>query len=818
MTAVTESSVSNRPETPVEADLEVRRYRLVSGCVECASDLTPLRRVEGVREVRVLSASGVVAIEALRSVKDVDVLKTASAGGLVLEPEQPAAVEDDAVKRPKWWLRPPMVLLGIAIVFMIAANVTNRIAVDSTLARALAAVAIAAGIIYPARNAWNMLKNRRLSINALLVVTVAGALPLGKVVECGYVVVIFSLGAVLETFVADRARRSIQNLMDLTPRRAERFAPGGYAETVAVEELQVDDVVLVRPGARLPTDGVVVEGNSWVDNSAITGESMPQETYPGEPVYGGTLNGDGALRVRVTRRFEDAVLVRVIHEVEEAQQNRGSAQRFAERFGMIYTPVMIGVAVVMALLGPTLFGLAFQDAWYRALVVLIVSCSCALVVSVPASVIAAVSRAARDGVLIKGGAYLELLTRVRAVAFDKTGTLTLGRPQLTGVHPLAGHDEQELLRLSAAVESTATHPIAEAIVHAARDRGVPIRPAADARMVVGVGAEATVDGKRINVGRAGDYSDDEAALAALAAVESAAATPVAVTADGTLIGLLGLADQPRPEAVEAIAQLRELGITHTTMLTGDRQKVARMVADKLGVEDVSAELMPKDKSSAVTAMKNQHGTVVMVGDGVNDAPAMATANVAVVMGAVGTDVAMETADVALMSDDLTKLPQTIALARRANRIIAQNMVVALTVVAALVVAAVSGAFNLIQGVLVNEAFALLVIANGMRLLRGRKPETVQASTVQASASRPAVVPAPVATGDGCGDGCGCGSSAKAEPVAQAAGDVCGDGCGCGSTAEAEPVAQAADDGCGDGCGCGTASTSEQITLQRPSNS
>ncbi|MGH3757639.1 heavy metal translocating P-type ATPase [Actinophytocola sp.] len=748
-----------------------------------------------------LSASGVLAIEAPRSLKDVDVLKTAAAGGLVLEPEQPATLEENAVKRQKWWLRPPMVLLGIAVVFMIAANVTNRISVDSTLARSLAAVAIAAGIIYPARNAWALLKNRRLSINALLVVTVAGALPLGKVVECGYVVVIFSLGAVLETFVADRARRSIQNLMDLTPRRAERFAAGGYVETVAVEELQVDDVVLVRPGARLPTDGVVIEGSSWVDNAAITGESMPQETFSGEPVYGGTLNGDGALRIRVTRRFEDAVLVKVIHEVEEAQQNRGNAQRFAEKFGMTYTPLMIVVAVLMAVLGPTVFGLPFEDAWYRALVVLIVSCSCALVVSVPATVIAAVARAARDGVLVKGGAYLELLTRVRAVAFDKTGTLTLGRPRLTSVHPLAGHDEQELLRLAAAVESTATHPIAEAIVHAARDRGVEIRPAADARMMVGMGAEATVDGRRIVVGRAGDYSDDQAALAALAAVESAAATPVAVTADDTLIGLLGLADQPRPEAVEAIAQLRELGITHTTMLTGDRQKVARVVADQLGVENVSAELMPKGKSAAVAGLKKRHGVVVMVGDGVNDAPAMATADVAVVMGAVGTDVATETADVALMSDDLTKLPQAISLARRANRIIAQNMIVALTVVAALVVAAVSGAFNLIQGVLVNEAFAILVISNGLRLLRGRKPATATeapaATATEApasSSSTAAALPAPVAAGDGCGDGCGCGTSAKAEPVV---------------------AASAAGDGCGDGCGCGTSDGSESITLQRP---
>ncbi|MFD0206879.1 MULTISPECIES: heavy metal translocating P-type ATPase [Saccharothrix] len=809
---MTTQPLTNGADAPAETGLEVRRYRVLAGCVECASDLTPLRRVEGVRDVKMLSASGVLAIQAPKTLSDTVLLRTAAASGLTLEPEKPAVVDEAPQKKSRWWLRPEMILLGIAALFMVGADIVTRRAPEATtLANTLAIISIAFGIIYPGRNALMMLRNKRFTINVLLVVAVIGAIPLGKFVEAACVVVIFSLGIILESFVADRARKSIQKLMDLAPRRAERFTFGGAVETVPVEELGVGDLVLVRPGARLPTDGEVTQGASWIDTSAITGESMPVEVVPGEAVYGGTLNGDGALRVKVTKQYQDTVLARVIREVEEAQQNRGRAQRFADKFGAIYTPAMIGVAVLMVVLGPLVFGLTFTDAFYRALVVLIVSCSCALVLSVPVSVVSAVARAARDGVLIKGGAYLEELGRLKAVAFDKTGTLTLGRPALVAVHTLDGDRDDELLRLAAAVEAAATHPIAEAIVHAARDRGIDVRPADDVSIVAGKGAEATVDGRRIAVGRVADYSKDASAAAALAEIEQAGATPVAVTADGALIGLLGVADELRPEAKAAIAELRSLGVTHTVMLTGDRERVARSIADQLGIESVRAELMPADKSAEITAMRNERGTVAMVGDGVNDAPALATSNVAVVMGAAGTDVAMETADVALMSDDLTKLPYTVRLARRANRIIAQNVAVSLIVIAALVVAALIGAFNLTQGVLINEAFALVIIANGLRLLRGGKSgkqRTTVTAPTKARAEHSATLPKTafelpvvesVTAGGGCGDDCGCGTKAEApqveapkpaapkivpleQPVASGGG--CGDNCGCGSSDKA----------------------------------
>ncbi|WP_158852083.1 heavy metal translocating P-type ATPase [Saccharothrix deserti] len=793
---MTTPPLTNRAEAPAEANLEIRRYRVISGCVECASDLTPLRRVEGVREVRMLSASGVLAVEAPKTLNDAVLLRTASASGLTLEPEQPAEAEDaPAAKKTRWWLRPEMVLLGLAALFMIGADVITRRAPDAPLAIGLAYVSIALGIIYPARNAWTLARNKRFSINVLLLVAVAGAIPLGKVVEAACITVIFSLGMILESYVADRARKSIQKLMDLAPRRAERFTPFGTTETVPVEQLQVDDVVLVRPGARLPTDGEVTQGASWIDTSAITGESMPVEVVPGGAVYGGTLNGDGALRVRVAKRYEDTVLARVIREVEEAQQNRGRAQRFADKFASVYTPAMIALAVLMTAFGPLLFDLTLAEAFYRALVVLIVSCSCALVLSVPVSVVSAIARAARDGVLIKGGAYLEELSRLKAVAFDKTGTLTLGRPALVAVHSLDGDSDVELLRIAAAVEAAATHPIAEAIVHAARDHGAPVQPADDVSIVAGQGAEATVDGRRIVVGRVADYSGNPKAAEALLAIENQGATPVAITSDGKLIGLFGVADELRPEAKAAITELHDLGVTHTTMLTGDRERVARSIADQLGIENVRSQLMPSDKSAAITAMRKEHGTVAMVGDGVNDAPALATSNVSVVMGAAGTDVAMETADIALMSDDLTKLPYTVRLAKRANRIIAQNVTLSLIVIAALVVAALTGAFNLTQGVLINEAFALVIIANGLRLLRGGKAkDVVQAPAAKATTEHKATLPLSAVlplveavkptAGGGCGDDCGCGTSkgeAKPIVVEQPKSDGCGDGCGCGPT-------------------------------------
>ncbi|UUW88729.1 heavy metal translocating P-type ATPase [Pimelobacter simplex] len=711
------STAPNQTIPDVVEERSQRRYLLLAGCVDCAGDLAALRQVPGVHEVRFLEATGVIAVDADPRLEDGVLLRAAAGSGLTLQ-RQDTTRPSTPPTAPPWWKRPALIAL-VAATGLVAAGLLAEHAIDAEpVALALFLAAIGIGGIYPVREALSVLRTRRLSIGVLLVAAAIGALALGRVEEAAELVVIFSLGEVLESYAADRARGSIRALMALTPPVAERLSIDGSSTATPVQELNIGDVVLVRPHQRIPTDGEVQDGSSWVDASAVTGESMPVETTTGAAVYGGTLNGDGALRIEVTTAYTDTVLARVIRQVEDAQASRGRAQRFAERFGAIYTPAMFALAALVALLGP-LAGLSFTEAVYRALVILTVSCSCALVISVPVAVVTAIARGARDGILIKGGAHLEQLARIDTIAFDKTGTLTAGRPALTTIHALPGHTEDQVLTLAAAVEATSTHPIATAITEAAQQRRLALPDSTEAATTPGVGAHATVRGHRIHVGRVRPATDATQTHEALADLEQQGLTPVAVYRDDMLIGILGVSDQLRPDAVAALAQLRKLGIARTVILTGDHPRVAEAVAAQLGINEIHAGLLPEDKTSQVQNLCRQ-GVVAMVGDGVNDAPAMANAHVAIAMGAAGTDVALETADVALMADDLTRLPAAIRLARRARANITQNIVMSLVVITGLVAAATAGAFNLTQGIILNEGTALLIIANGLRLLRHKE--------------------------------------------------------------------------------------------------
>jgi Cd2+/Zn2+-exporting ATPase len=543
--------------------------------------------------------------------------------------------------------------------------------------------------------------------------------------------IVFSLGAVLEGYVSDRARGSIRALLALAPPTARRRRGDGSLEEAAVELLRPGDVVLARPSERLPTDGVVAAGASAVDQSAVTGESMPVEVTAGTEVFGGTVNGVGALEIRVTKDYADTTPARIIREVEQAQSAKGRGQRFADRFGAVYTPAMFGLALVVAVV-PPLAGASAREWIYRALVVLVVSCSCGLVMSVPAAVVAAISRGARSGILIKGGAYLEALASVRAVAFDKTGTLTRGQPQLIDVESFDGLDPAELLRLAASVEAGSEHPLAAAIVGAAEAQAIGLLPADDLRAHPGVGVEATVDGRRLFIGRLDD-DGNSAARSRLEELEAAGKTAVLVAgADRRALGLLAVADELRPEAAAAVASLHELGIERVLMLTGDNERVAAAIARQVGIDDWRADLLPEDKTAAIESLRREDGAIVMLGDGVNDAPALAVAEIGIAMGAAGSDVALETADVALMADDLTRLPAAIRLARRALANIRQNIVMSLTTIAALVPAALLGHLSLTTGLLFNEGTALLIIANGLRLLR----DTQATSSAQPASVRP----------------------------------------------------------------------------------
>jgi Zn2+/Cd2+-exporting ATPase len=626
---------------------------------------------------------------------------------------------DEAIRRgPFVVAAPPLLLLAVAALSLVTGLVAEHLFAAAVPATALYLLTVAVGGVYPVRAAVAALRRRRMTIGTLLVIATAGALSLGVAGEAALLVVVYSLGEVLEDWVTDRARGSIRALMALAPPTAYRERDDGTTSEVPVERLGVGDVVLVRPGERVPTDSVVVAGHSSVDTSPITGESVPVEATAGVEVFGGTINGGGALRVQVAKPYADTVLARVIVEVEQAQARRGRAQRFADRFGAVYTPLMIGLAVLVAATGP-LVGLDWRSAVYRALVVLVVSCSCALIISVPVAVVTGIARAARDGILIKGGIHLEALARLRVVAFDKTGTLTTGRPRLTAVVAGEGWAEQDVLTVAAAVEGASEHPLAAAVIAAARDRSLPIKIGRDIQAMPGLGVQAVLpDGRAGYVGRPGTPTDLPDRLADCAGqLETAGNTVVAVVVDGQPAGLLAVADEVRPDARPAVAALAARGIEHVVMLTGDNARVAAAVATSAGIPHWRSGLLPADKTRAVESLAAERGVVGMVGDGVNDAPALATADVGIAMGAAGTDIALETADVALMADDLTRLPVAVDLARRTVRIVRQNIALSLATVAVLVTGAVAGQLSLTAGLLLNEGTALLIIANGLRLLR-----------------------------------------------------------------------------------------------------
>lgn len=633
-----------------------------------------------------------------------------------------------AQSRRRWWQSSEMVALAVAAVLLAAGLAVEWTIHSEPVALTLFWATIVIGGAYPLRSAIRAVRNRQLTITVLLIMAAIGAIALGVIEEAAMLVVIFSLGEAMEAYATDKARGSISALLELAPPNANRLTDRGFTETVSVEALHPGDVVLVRPGERLPTDGTVTEGASWVDASPVTGESEPVEASVGTEVFGGSLNGNGVLRVQVTKEHYDTILARVIEQVEEAQANRSRTERFADRFSAVYTPAMFALSVLVALVLP-LFGFEWREAIYRALVILVVSCSCALVISVPVSVVTAIARGARDGILIKGGIYLERLADIKAVAFDKTGTLTRGRPALAQVTAFGGTTEQEALALAAAVEAGSEHPIADAITAGARDRGLDIPTARDARALPGAGMEAVVDGRAMHIGRPSDADrTDPQVGAAVAGAEANGSTAVVLREDTRPLAVLAVADQLRPDAHSTIAELRELGIERVLMLTGDNATVAKTTAHALGLDDYRAELLPEDKSAAVRELRERYGVIAMVGDGVNDAPALANADLAIAMGAAGTDVALETADVALMADELDRLPAAIRLSRRARNNIKINIALSLAVVAILIIAALAGWMTLTTGLLLNEGSAALIILNGLRMMLPGRGETRQERT------------------------------------------------------------------------------------------
>ncbi len=570
----------------------------------------------------------------------------------------------------------------------------------------------------------DLVVDRHVNVDLLMVTAAIGAATVNAWGEGAVLLALFSSSGALEHHALGRTRRAVRALMELSPDVATLLRPEGE-QVVPVETLALDDVVLIRPGERVAVDGVVLDGETAIDQSAITGESMPVAKQTGEVVFAGTINGHGAVQVRVTKLHQENTLSRIIEIVETAQEQKSRTQRFTDAFEGRYAVGVIAVAALIAVGSPLLLGWSFGDAFYRAMTLLVVASPCALVISTPAATLSALANAARHGILFKGSNHLENAGVVQIVAFDKTGTLTEGRPRLTDVVPLSGTgwDEAELLRRVAGVERLSEHPLAASVVAGAEVRGLIPAVATAFRAIPGQGVVAHVAGAELVIGNETLFASlgreilPDSPTAAVADRLRAAGKTVMIVGDATgVCGVIGVADTIRPAAPEVIARLKRLGVARTVMLTGDSPRVAEAIAAEVGIDEVYAGLLPEEKLAVVRRLMTE-GTVAMIGDGVNDAPALATATLGVAMGAAGTDVALETADVVLMADDLTKLPYAIGLSRRARRTIRQNLAFSLAVIGVLVASALSIGIPLPLGVVGHEGSTVLVVLNGLRLLR-----------------------------------------------------------------------------------------------------
>ena len=740
-------------------------------CASCAGKVeSSLRRVDGVRSYETQPTTGRVVVRYdSAATSDTDLVGAIEGAGYEVTERDGVTSDghdasDDATESA--WRSRRAVKTGVGGVFLavgllleflvtgVNAPVASVVGEPLFVADVLFLVAVAVSGQAIVRNGYYSARNLNLDIDFLMSVAILGALAaslaFGEALyfEAATLAVLFSVAELLERASMDRARDSLQELMDLSPDVAT-VKRGDRTETVAVEDVAVGDVVVVRPGEKVPMDGEVVAGDSAVNQAPITGESVPVDKTVGDEVYAGTINEEGYLEFSVTSAAGDDTLSRIVSMVEDAQSNRTEREQFVERFAAFYTPVVVGFAVLVTVGGPFVLGTTWPQAVVNGLTLLVLACPCAFVISTPVSVVSGVTSAAKNGVLIKGGTHLEAMGAVEAVAFDKTGTLTKGELTVTDVVPLNGNTEADVLRCARGLEKRSEHPIGTAIVGRAEEGDVGGREVTAFESITGKGVRATLDGTPHYAGKPGLFEELGFDLShvhattdggvvtqtstqlcerhdcldllseTVPALQSEGKTVVLVGTDDELEGLIAVADEVRPEARWAVERLRELGVERTVMLTGDNERTARAIAHQVGVDDYRAELLPDDKVAAVEELVAEYdGGVAMVGDGINDAPAMATATVGVAMGAAGTDTALETADVALMGDDLSKLPYLYDLAGDANRVIRQNIVASLAVKAGLALAVPFQLVPIWLAVLAGDAgMTVGVTGNAMRLSR-----------------------------------------------------------------------------------------------------
>ncbi len=703
------------------------RLELRIAALDCDQDALGVRRAlqkaPGVSNIDVRASSGVIIVHFDPDESSPEVLRqTLTDAGF--PPRKPG--DDDQLPVP--WRNAKVAMSALAGVLLLVGWIVALFGAPGALSAGLYVAAIVVGGYFFGREAAEeLLFEREVGIELLMSVAAIVAAVMGAPGEGAMLVFLYSISEAAEGYTAEKTRSAIRTLMDLVPRTA-RVQRNGSEVDVPVEEVQPGDVFVVRPGESVATDGVIVSGRSAVNEAPVTGESMPVEKGPGDGLFAGCINGHGAITVKATKPFAENTLSRIIRMVEEAQERKGRSHRFIERFGARYSPAVLGLGVLGAVVPPLLFGADWTEWVTRATVFIVAAAPCALVISIPITLVASLGTAARRGVLFKGGVHIEELARVRVVALDKTGTLTRGKPEVTDIELAPGNvsvtSENDLLATAAGIERWSEHPLARAIVRAAAERGIEPHVTTGFQAQVGAGASAELGGEVVHVGSPalfkGEFETEIGPLGTrIEALEGEGKTLVLVGPRACVWGVIALRDNLRPEARQAVRALRAIGIRTVVMLTGDNARTADAVAAEAGIDEVYAALKPEDKVAVVEELTRRFGHVVMVGDGVNDAPALAAATVGVAMGAAGTDVALETADVALMADDLRKLVYALDLARRNDRIVRQNLALSAVVIGILVLGAVTGTFSLPVAVLGHELSEFIVIGNGLRMLKSR---------------------------------------------------------------------------------------------------
>ena len=697
-----------------------QEYRLQNlSCASCAAKFEKnVKAIPDVKEVQVNFGASKITI-----VGDISVRQIEEAGafdGIKVSQSPKRTIEKSA----PFYKKTENILAGVSLIFVVLGYMLSSMRGEGDmLAIATFVIAIVVGGVRIFKTGFRNLLRFEFDMKTLMTIAIIGAAIIGEWEEAAVVVFLFAVSEALEAYSMDKARQSIRQLMDIAPPTALiKRAHGEHFHEMELptEQIEIDDILIVKPGQKIAMDGLVLSGLSAVNQAAITGESIPVNKTTGDEVFAGTLNEEGALEVRVTKRVEDTTIAKIIHLVEEAQAEKAPSQQFVDRFAKYYTPAIMIVALLVAVLPPLFMG-DWQHWIYQGLAVLVVGCPCALVVSTPVAIVTAIGNAARQGVLIKGGIHLEQLGHIEAVAFDKTGTLTKGKPEVTDIITHNNMAEETVLMLVAAVEKQSQHPLAKAILTSLHAKGLTELVPTDFQSVTGKGAYATVDGQKVSVGSLNWIATlttvDDMTIERVSQLQAQGKTVVAAVSDNQLIGIIGIADQLREESKQVLKKLRALKVKHTVMLTGDAKPTAEAIATSLGMSDVRAGLLPAEKLTAIKELRTKYGAVAMVGDGVNDAPALASANVGIAMGGAGTDTALETADIALMGDDLTKLPYTIGLSRRTLRIIKENITFALALKLIALLLVIPGWLTLWIAIFADMGATLLVVFNSLRLIK-----------------------------------------------------------------------------------------------------